>query len=101
MFLIAFIASLALVWLIICFVKWVKAIANVSKGKGIIRGPLLTIREIFVNKWGNDFIVSIALLFLSQFVLPGVMGMVIALFASVIISIIIEAKYYSHKHKTI
>jgi len=93
----ALVASLALVWLILCLALYVKAIVLAHKVKPKLMGIPATLNVIFTSKWGHDFVGSVILLLIASTMLPGVTGMLTGLFASFILSCIIEFLHIKHK----
>ena len=93
----AFIASIALVWLIVCLGLYIKAILSAYKGKrGLLFIPA-TLKVIFTSKWGHDFMGSLVLLLIACTMLPGVTGMMVGLFASLIFSALMEFIHIKNK----
>ena len=80
------IAALGILWLII----------SLSKGINLIKADFRTYKwRVWKVRWWNrytrDFVVSIAIIALGTAVFVGVSGMIIGLFASVLVSIYLQA----------
>jgi len=79
----AFIASLALLWLFICFGLWVKeAKKSFREEPRTLMKPITALKTTVTSMWGQDFAGSAIMLGISTMCLPGVMGMLVGLFAS-------------------